>query len=224
MSHPGGQHGRDYEVTRATWQTRASASAYRAKRGPAAYGRYTREDRIARAWLGDLGTGARILDVPCGTGRFIELANELELAYVGADISAAMLHEAGRGSSGRRQSFVLGDVTRLPFRDASFDCVIVWRILHHIGDTATRQAILREAARVTTDRILVSFHHTLSFTALRKAVQRACAGRAMRGKTITHWTLEREARACGLVLLGTRSFRKYSSINWFACLRKGAPP
>lgn len=219
-SRAAGLASRDYRVTRETWQTPDSAAAYRAKRGPAAYGRYYREERIIRDWLAPLGPGAAVLDVPCGTGRLIALAGELELAYVGADISLSMLREARRPLDQPRARFALADVTRLPFPDASFDCVIVWRLLHHVGDAATRSRILGEAARVSRNRVLVSFHHSLSFTALRKALQRAVSGRGLRGKTITHWALAREARASGLVLDETRSFGKYVSINWFASLRK----
>ena len=210
---------RDYRISRQTWQTQASAVAYRAKRDPSAYRRHHLEERIARAWLAPLGAGARILDIPCGTGRFVPLADELNVRYVGADISLAMIQEARRALVDQRSRYAVADVTNLPFPDASFDCVVIWRLLHHVGDAPTRQSILREAARVSRDRVLVSFHHTLSFTAMRKAVQRVLRGRSLHGKTITHWTLAREARTAGLVLQETRGFRKFVSINWFARLR-----
>src|SRR5262249_13644017 len=100
----------------------------------------------------------------------------------------------------------------------SFDCVIIWRLFHHIGSRGLRLAILSEAARVARRRVLVSFHHLLSFTALRKILQRTL-GRGG-GHAMTHWQLERQAGACGLRLVATRSFRKYVSINWFALLAK----
>ena len=59
------------------------------------------------------------------------------------------------------------------FADRAFDCVIMWRFLHHIGSATTRQAILREAARVTRRKVLVSFHHPISFTHWRKLVRTA---------------------------------------------------
>jgi len=210
---------RDYRVIRDTWLTPESAARYRAQRAPAAYGRYHREDAIARGWLGLLRPGARVLDVPCGTGRFRSTVAELGFAYVGGDISPAMVQEARQGP-GPAPALVLADSTRLPFRDGSFDCVLVWRLLHHVGDVPTRRAILTEAARVSRDMVLVSFHHSWSFTAVRKAVQRGLSGRPLRGKTITHWQLAREARTCGLDVQETRSFGKYRSINWFACLRR----
>ena len=83
--------------------------------------------------------------------------------------------------------------------------------------------ILREAARVTRHKVLVSFHHPLSFTYLRKLCQRILSGRSRGAGVVSHWRLKREAQQCGLRMVDTRSFKKYASINWFACLEKTAP-
>jgi len=211
---------RDYRTIRDTWLTPESAAQYRATRSPEAYGRYRREDAIVGAWLAGLPPGARVLDVPCGAGRFTGLVRGLGLGHVGGDVSLAMVREARAAAGDPATRWVQADVTRLPFASGSFDCVLVWRLLHHVGDAPTRLAILGEAARLARRRVLVSFHHTLSFTAMRKGVQRVLRGRSLRGKTITHWELGREARACGLELEETRSFGKYVSINWFARLRR----
>lgn len=204
-----------------TWQSPAKAARYRHSRKPGRYSRYFREEAILRRWLDDVPRMGRVLDVPCGTGRWIPTVAGLGFRYVGADISRAMLHEAlGAADPPAIGGLVNADAVRLPFEDGSFDCVIVWRLLHHIPDTETRRAVLCEAARVSRRKVLVSFHHPLSFTYLSKWLRRTFLGFQQGGRGITHWQLEREAGQCGLVVTETQSFRKYVSINWFACLSK----
>ena len=86
-------------------------------------------------------------------------------------------------------------------------------------DPDIRQHMLREACRVTRRMALVSFHHPLSFTFARRCVKRLFTG-DWNIADITHWRLAREAAACGLEMVETRSFGKYRSINWFAYLAK----
>jgi len=208
-------------MAKQAWQSPGKAAAYRQSRDPMQSTRYNREDKIVSDWLADLPARAVVLDVPCGTGRFISLLGAGEFRYVGADFSLAMIKEARTMPGGRPSlGFVNADAELLPFRDNSVDCVIIWRFLHHIKDARVRQAILREAARVARSKVLASFYHSVSFTSLKRRVQRKIFCRKQSGGEITHWRLQREAEQCGLELVETKSFGKYRSINWFACLRK----
>ena len=204
-----------------SWQSPEMAAAYRLSRDPSRFTRYDLEEKIIKSWLADLPAQALVLDVPCGTGRFIPLLTSKGYRYAGADFSRAMIQEA-KQTAGEKPTvgFTNADVEFLPFRDRAFDCVIMWRFLHHIGSATTRQAILREAARVTRRKVLVSFHHPISFTHWRKLVQQAVLGGGPRGHAVSHWQLQKEAEASGLRLVETRGFRKYVSVNWFACFEK----
>src|SRR5262249_5073523 len=102
-------------------------------------------------------------------------------------------------------------------------CVILWRLIHHVRDPAVRLRMLREAGRIARAMVLVSFHHPLSFTFVRRCMQRVFTG-DWAIADITHWRLAREAEVCGLRMVETRSFGKYRSINWFARLAKAAVP
>jgi len=207
------------------WQSPEAAADYRRKRDPARFHRYHQEEAVLAAWLDGLPAGALVLDVPCGTGRWIRTLTRRGLRYIGGDVSLAMIGEARTVvEADQTLGFVNADVGRLPFADRSVDCVIIWRLLHHVGQAEYRQAMLREAARISRGKVLVSFHHPMSFTHLRKAVQRKLSGRASRGSVITHWRLKREAEGCGLRLIETKGFRKFVSINWFACLGKAHSP
>ena len=208
-------------AARRTWQSPKMAADYRRSRHPSRYTRHYKEEAIVSPWLDDLPRGAAVLDVPCGTGRWIPTLAGRGFRYVGADISQAMVGEARTVTGPPAVSgLVVADLAHLPFANESFDAVILWRLLHHVPDSETRGRLLREAARVTRYKVILSFHHPCSFTYVTKVVRRELFGFKQGGRGITHWRLRREAEQSGLSLVETRSFCKYASINWFACLQK----
>jgi ubiquinone/menaquinone biosynthesis C-methylase UbiE len=210
------------ERAKQAWQSAESAARYRQSRSHISNSRNRREDAIITEWLRLLPPKAQVLDLPCGTGRMIGNITKLGLQYTGGDISPHMIEEARKEAVGNPNvvGFVQADLEKLPFADNSFDCIIIWRILHHQADPAVRERILAEAARVTRSWVLVSFHHLFSATAFRKFVQRICFGRPQNGRPITHWQLGREAEHSGLRLVETKGLRKYVSVNWYACFEK----
>jgi SAM-dependent methyltransferase len=108
-------------------------------------------DRLqARAWgraLGrcELGIGARVLDVGCGTGRWLERTREAGMVPVGVDRTPGMLAIAAERLPGC--SLAAAEAQRLPFADASFDGVFAVTVLQHIP-WAEQARALREMARV----------------------------------------------------------------------------
>jgi SAM-dependent methyltransferase len=98
--------------------------------------------------------GRVVLDLACGTGRYAQLALRAGAARVVAlDNCAAML---ARVASHER---VRADMTRLPFRDASFDVVVSGLALGHASDL-TR--CMTEIARVLRPGGVLQysdFHH-----------------------------------------------------------------
>jgi ubiquinone/menaquinone biosynthesis C-methylase UbiE len=91
-------------------------------------------------------SGKRVLDLACGTGRWLERisARGPELA-IGVDLSDAMLQVAGRKPAimGR---LAQADCLNLPFRSAVFDLVVCSFALDHIY---ALRAMVSELARVT---------------------------------------------------------------------------
>jgi ubiquinone/menaquinone biosynthesis C-methylase UbiE len=217
---PGGEA--HAERAKQAWQSAESAAQYRRSRNLLYNSRSRREDAIIKEWLRRLPPKAHVLDLPCGTGRMIDNITKLGFQYTGGDISPHMIEEARKEAAGNPNvvRFVEADLEKLPFADNSFDCIIIWRILHHQADPLVRQRMLTEAARVTRRWVLVSFHHLLSATAFRKFIQRTCFGRQQNGRPITHWRLGREAENSGLRLVETKGLRKYVSVNWYACFEK----
>lgn len=104
-------------------------------------------DEMAR-WLG-VGPGMRVLDVGCGAGGMA-----VAFARLGATVEAVDPGERQRTTTTQLAAaagvahLVLvsdGDVTALPYDDASFDLVWCSRVLHHLRDV---QAGANELARV----------------------------------------------------------------------------
>ena len=210
----------DNYLAKEAWQTLDRAAAYRVARAPAQYTRYHREDAIIIRWLKELPRSAMVLDCPCGTGRLLPVFTKLGLRYVGADFSRSMIQEAQKAvGEAAMLGFVNADAEQLPFGNDVVDSVVLWRFFHHLPNARTREAILREAARVTRQQVLVSFYHALSFTAARRSVEKFF-GRKGYGQAVTHWQLKAEAERCGLRVIEFQSYRKYVSINWFVHLQK----
>lgn len=87
--------------------------------------------------------GGRMLDLGCGTGFLIRLADDLFDEIHGVDITQAMLDEVDV-TSGR--VFVRRSIAEtVPFDDASFDVVTAYSFIHH---TADYSLVLKEAFRV----------------------------------------------------------------------------
>ena len=84
-----------------------------------------------------------VLEVGCGTGRWVSELHAVTRQMVGLDYSFSMLQQA------REQAPVFqltnGDANHLPFTEAAFDMVLSINALHHYTD---QRAFVLEARRV----------------------------------------------------------------------------
>lgn len=90
--------------------------------------------------------GDRVLDIGCGSGRFYPLVEDRHGRYTGIDYSGSLINEARRHHG--RAEFLLGDATKLPFADNTFDIAYSFAVIHHIPGNELRRQFVREAARV----------------------------------------------------------------------------
>ncbi len=86
-------------------------------------------------------SGRRILDVGCGVGQYVRHLRELPATVYGVDLDPARVAEGTQQVPG----LLVASAQALPFRDGSFDVVLLNEVIEHVQDE--RQA-LREAARV----------------------------------------------------------------------------
>lgn len=114
------------------------------------------EQRLLTSLMAGVPAGARVLDLPVGTGRLARRLQTAGYRVTGADVSLPMLRVArelqGDGASG----LVRGDAEALPFADNSFEVAVCFRLLSHLPEEA-RTSVLREMGRVASDRVIAVY-------------------------------------------------------------------
>lgn len=109
------------------------------------------EQEEMKSLLETLPKGLSVVDIPFGTGRFLEYYKEREYSVSGLDSSLHMIN-AARDSNGALMDGVdvkTGDAAELPFKDGSFDLLVSTRFLHDIVTFRHAKTILGEFSRVT---------------------------------------------------------------------------
>ncbi len=96
-----------------------------------------------------------VLDVGAGTGRAIRhlLQAAPDLRVCGVEPVAALIAEAVRKNGIPEGALVRAVGEQLPFRDASFDAVCSFALLHHVPEP---EAVIREMMRVARKAVFIS--------------------------------------------------------------------
>ncbi len=137
------------------------------------------------------GPGRRTLDLACGEGRLSRRLASLGHRVVGIDASPTMVRLAVTHQN--RQTALLADAARLPFRDEEFDLVVAYMCLHDID--AMPQAV-HEAARVLerSGHLCVALPHPIN-TAGNFPAREAAAPFVISGSYLdaarANWVLDR---------------------------------
>ncbi len=87
-----------------------------------------------------------VLDGGCGSGLKSKLLHELGARVTGLDISSGLLAEAVKAYP--EINFVTGDLRSLPFKDQSFDGVMLYAAIVHLETIAEVDQVLHECFRV----------------------------------------------------------------------------
>jgi ubiquinone/menaquinone biosynthesis C-methylase UbiE len=95
--------------------------------------------------LAAVRSGARFLDVGCGTGRWVRRYEESGFSVVGVDATIGMLQIARARET--RSPLTVGLAEMLPFLDAAFDCVSDITVVQHLPYDLQSRA-LQEMIRV----------------------------------------------------------------------------
>jgi methionine biosynthesis protein MetW len=101
--------------------------------------------------LGRISQGKKVLDLGCGTGNIAsQLRKATKADVIGVDASFAMLKVA----KDKSLEVICADIDnqQLPFRDGSFDTIIVAYVIHQIKNLTF---LLSECCRVLRDGVLV---------------------------------------------------------------------
>lgn len=119
-----------------------------------------REVSLARQALKIAGNPQKILDLPCGAGRFWEmLAEDPNRILYGADNSEGMVNTAKtmqRPEVADRFTAFQASAFDIPMEDNSVDHVLCMRLFHHIVESKDRVALLKELSRVAKKGLTIS--------------------------------------------------------------------
>ncbi|NWA08131.1 class I SAM-dependent methyltransferase [Pseudomonas gingeri] len=133
---------------------------------------HKRDEQLARAALALAGEPGLVLDLPCGAGRFWPLlAEKPNRVIIGADNSAPMLETALKAQPAevvKRIQPLQTSAFDIDLPDNAVDSIFCMRLLHHIGESAHRVALLEEFQRVTRDSVIVSLWVDGNFKAWRR--------------------------------------------------------
>jgi ubiquinone/menaquinone biosynthesis C-methylase UbiE len=90
--------------------------------------------------------GMKVLEIGCGTGTNLELFADAGCDVAGVDLSPSMI-DLAKKKLGDRADLRLGDASKMPFADGSFDLVISFLTLHEMPP-AVRAPVMNEMVRV----------------------------------------------------------------------------
>lgn len=122
---------------------------------------YDRERAHSIRWarelvaVSDFVTEGPVLDIPLGTGRFVDIYKVKDLAFTGVDISGDMLEVALSKHPGIDAR--PGDIFQIPFPDGTFPTAVCVRLLDWLTP-AEMVAAIAELRRVATI-LIVSLRH-----------------------------------------------------------------
>jgi SAM-dependent methyltransferase len=157
-----------------------------------------RERRILGKILQEMG-GAyrRVLDLPCGYGRFSRLLLDKGFSLVSSDLSFHMVKRA-REKSGesRLHSAVAADAKQgLPFKNGAFSVLLCARFFHHLHEKREREYILSEFSRVCSDWLVLSYYQRNWLHSLQRKLRRRLKKSKTMIKMISRKEFYEEVRA-----------------------------
>jgi SAM-dependent methyltransferase len=164
---------------------------------------HSRETRILKSFLRQVVAGPlrpnRMLDAPCGYGRFTALLRQTGAGVVGSDLSPAMVKRTrARLPADGRVLGAVADIKRgLPFRADDFGLAFSVRFFHHLHQPADRQAVLLELARVTSRWAVVSYYRLNPLHRLQRKLRRTLKRSRTRIKMLASEEFISEANRAG---------------------------
>lgn len=207
-----------YTQTQSRFDRQEVADEYVIRKNALDTDKNRREMACIQAGLDGLPDDARVLDLPCGSGRLEIMLLDRGYSVVAADYAQAMLNAAqgyhrqlleNQSDKSARLTFQQEDILNTSFEDDYFDAVICNRLIHHYPEADLRQQVLSELKRISKDRIIVSFFSNFALSALRFHL-----GNKLRGITpddripIWYKDFEHDVQQAGLRIANTYPVRR----------------
>ncbi len=169
----------------------------------------------------------RLLDIPCGAGRFAPLIASMGVHYLGADHSPHMLElcsqtlsEAGHPSLG----FFRCDARAMSLGAQTVDLCCCLRLIHHFPEQEDRSNILANLRRISRGPVILSFLDGESPKQWLHQARLALEGKKSRRTLLTKRQLTQECAEAGFRLTRTWSLSGLFSGQSLALLLPSNPP
>jgi SAM-dependent methyltransferase len=207
-----------YDYKKSFYRSQAVADDYDHHRftTPARKRRNERKWRAIERALAQAQGVRRILDLPCGTGRFTGRLAASGYEVIGSDISLEMIGKAvaaGARAGPAILGYVQGNAEMLPFRGASVDCVVSIRFMFHV-DREVRIRILREFGRISSRWQIVDYRHKYSLRYRKWRALRALGLTREPLERVSRERLEHEFTSAGLVIRAIIPVSSWLSDKW----------
>ena len=168
-----------------------------------------------------------MLDVPCGTGRFLRSLAPRIPYLVGGDLSRDMMDISRRHHRDLELpqgllEYVQCDAERLPYRDASFDLVLTGRFMHHLPPDV-RVQVMREFARVSRSWVVIDFNMQYGLKYHLRRVRSFLKGRLSDRQRMSPAQVLAELAEAGLQIERIYPVSWVMSEKWYVLCRKAWP-
>jgi 2-polyprenyl-3-methyl-5-hydroxy-6-metoxy-1,4-benzoquinol methylase len=167
------------------------------------------EVRSIRRALAAVQPGSHILDLPCGSGRLLEILADRGYRITCADCSEHMTRMARRRWDAIQAEnrfevappeFAVRDVMQTGYPDGHFDAVICNRLFHHFRESDVRIRALSELRRVCRGPVVVSFFNAFALGAVQFQLKYALRRTAPTDRVpIPAWRFLNDVRRAGLM-------------------------
>ena len=174
--------------------------------------------RKLRGALAGVPAGGRILDLPCGTGRFSWHLAGAGFQTVACDISRDMLAVARQAGApgGRAPEFIEGDLFKLPFKDREFDAVVCIRFMNLV-DRPVRIEAIRTFSRLAP-LLVVGYYHPYTLKYAGRWLRQKIGLRKTLSPRLTRREFRAEIAETGCRLKEVISVAPLLSEEWLAVL------
>lgn len=157
------------------------------------------ECHFVRRAFRQVSHGARVIDVPCGTGRLAEVLLEDGFRIVGVDISAPMLQVASERLArfGDRVEFQVADVRNMELPVPLYEAALCARVLMHFP-LEEQIRFLASVAKLTCGPIILTQSLSTPYQRFRRYLKRLIGNPPPAGFPITNAELRRLLKESGL--------------------------
>ena len=142
--------------------------------------------------LSQLPTGLKVLEIGCGNGHGTRLIKKYfspsEIQAI--DLDPKMINIAKKSNNDSKTTFSVGDATKLPYKDKSFDAIFDFGIIHHIPNwkncLSELKRVLKPGGQLLIEDLSIETFETTFGKLLKKVLAHPYSSMYKRSEFIQH--------------------------------------